>query len=380
VRQVPRSALIIASERSGDGVRQLVRALGDDGYLTNWITTVEHDVVLGAVRDLCASVTDDGMLLLVFVGSANGSPGNWVLTFDPLGAGPSIVELSEAWSASPATKVVMLDCFAGNPNALASSFRGATVLAMSALPALDDTTRIATCCAFVADAISDASDRVTIEDVRASVARDAPAGTRVELEQVDPAHPVELVGPPPPSDVLDDDVRFTVYRPRAVAPSVWSTMIAFAHKTDAYDDPVRGRVDPVADVEAIAKRALDGAEEKYDHTGDDARTSLVRGSKLRFVPYVEGVRFNPSSVEFEWLEPVHYENFRLLASPELAGTRARGSLSVFLGATLVGDVSLTINIDADAAAQLDAQTPDVPEGARSYRKILLRTRTPTSTS
>jgi hypothetical protein len=172
-----------------------------------------------------------------------------------------------------------------------------------------------------------------------------------------------------PIDVLDEDVRFTVYRPRVVAPNRWYTLAAFAHKTDAYDDPQRGRVDPVQEVQEIASRVLDGDADSYDHTGSDAGASLPRGSELRFVPTVEGIEFNPTNVAFAWLEPVHHENFRLRASAALAGTRARGTLSVFMGAVLVGSVPLTINVDASAAAEVDAKAANQAEHARPYRKI-----------
>ena len=171
-----------------------------------------------------------------------------------------------------------------------------------------------------------------------------------------------------PVDVRDDDVRFTVYRPRAVAPERWYSLVAFAHKTDAYDDPDRGRVDPIEDMQAIAARVLDGADDFYDHTDSDATRSLPRGSELRFVPAVEGVIFNPPDVAFAWLEPVHYENFRFRPSAALNGSRARGTLSVFLGALLVGEVSLTINVDANAARR-DSQEPNEVEQARPYRRI-----------
>jgi hypothetical protein len=366
----PRTALIVASELSGDGIRQLVRALGDEDYHTTWMTTVEHDAVLGAVSDLCASATDDGIMLLAFVGAATHQPtAEWELTFDGTSAGVSARELNDVWAASAATKIVMLDCFAAEPETLAAAFAGATVLTMSSAPLPGAIVRIATCTAFIADAIGHATGQLTVDDVRASVERDAPAGTHVELVLADPATPAVLVAPPPPSAVLDDDVRFTVYRPRAVAPDRWYSMVAFAHKTEPYDDPVRGRIDPEEEVDRIATHVLDGAEARYDHTDSDARTSLVRGSELRFVPYVEGVEFNPKVVAFTWFEPVHYENFRLRASSAIDGTRARGTLSVFQGATLVGDVTLTIQVDAEAAAHVEPEKPDVTDDAPSYRKI-----------
>ena len=48
------------------------------------------------------------------------------------------------------------------------------------------------------------------------------------------------------------------------------------------------------------------------------------------------------------MEPVHREEFRMRADPALDGSTARGALSVYCGALLVGEVRLALRIEAGA--------------------------------
>ena len=53
------------------------------------------------------------------------------------------------------------------------------------------------------------------------------------------------------SDVfIDDDVRFTVYRPQVLLPSVWASLLVFAHKTNLLKEPGKRPIDPNDLVEA----------------------------------------------------------------------------------------------------------------------------------
>jgi serine/threonine protein kinase len=173
-------------------------------------------------------------------------------------------------------------------------------------------------------------------------------------------------GPTEPLRVTDDDVQFTVYRPRAVQPERWYSMIAFAHKTDPAD-PDFGPPDPLQEVTRQAKAVLGEDFTSYAKAAEDSASVVERGSELTFVPQMDGVEFNPRHSSFNWVEAVHREEFRLRASRSLDGQRARGRLSVFAGNLLVADVNLTLRV---GTAPVDLPVGDLePESARPYRKV-----------
>ena len=165
---------------------------------------------------------------------------------------------------------------------------------------------------------------------------------------------------------LHPDVQFTVYRPRAVRPAAWYSMLAFAHLSEprpGTDDP-----DPIEEVQAQARHALGGAIDEYQHLSQDSAFGVPREGELTFVPTMPGVDFNPPRRSFLWIESVHREDFRLRASPTLDGQTARGSLTVYLGRIVLAQVSLRIRVDSGH----EAPRPDArlaPAEARPYRRI-----------
>ncbi len=175
-------------------------------------------------------------------------------------------------------------------------------------------------------------------------------------------HDVVSSGPGRPS-IMDDDVQFTVYRPRILYVDRWASMLVFAHKTDLLVDPVRGPVDPVAEVAARA-RAHFG--EAVLSSAADSRYGLVQGTRLRIVPDLPGVRCNPEAAETQWWERIHEVVFRLLAPRVLDGTHVRGAVRVWCGPVILGEVSVTISISADVGGE--SMSP-VAESAQRYRKI-----------
>lgn len=160
--------------------------------------------------------------------------------------------------------------------------------------------------------------------------------------QVDPVA-VEL----PP--VVDENVQFTVYRPRAVRPDVWYPMLAFAHLAERRPDAPADEPDPVEQVKALADQALGDQAAAYASPTSDARGGIPKESELTFVPRMEGVEFNPPWRVFRWLEDVHKEEFRLRAGAGTEGQVLRGQLTVFLGAFILADVNLVIRADESAA-------------------------------
>jgi tetratricopeptide (TPR) repeat protein len=168
---------------------------------------------------------------------------------------------------------------------------------------------------------------------------------------------------------VDDNVQFTVYRPRVVMPDQWYTLLAFAHLATKPSDAPANEPDPVEEVKRQAMRVLGDRENRaYQVVTQDAPQPVPRQETLTFVPEIRGVEFNPPFRNFQWTESVHREEFRLRAGPDLVGQTARGRLSVFLGDILLADVSLAIAVVQPAWLQYD-EAPTEADHARRYRKI-----------
>ncbi len=165
------------------------------------------------------------------------------------------------------------------------------------------------------------------------------------------------------TSVMDDDVRFTVYRPQTLSPGIWASLLVFAHKTDLVEEPGKPPLDPNERVEAIARAHFGNTPVRQ--SGEDARTGVFRGARLRITADLPGIACNPDNAEFDWREPVHHVEFRLLATPDLVGSVIRGAVRIWCGPLIIGEVSLAIRVTAsDLAAP-----PTVAESAPRYRKI-----------
>jgi TIR domain len=164
--------------------------------------------------------------------------------------------------------------------------------------------------------------------------------------------------------LVDEDVRFTVYRPQAIPPGEWASLLVFVHKTDLVLQPGREPVDPVKQVEVMAR--VHFGDMPVRQASADARAGVFRGARLRIVVDLPGITCNPSQAGFDWREPVHQAVFRLLAGPELVGSVVRGTVRVWCGPLLLGEVSLAIAITASAPGTV---SPTVTESAPRYRKI-----------
>ncbi len=186
------------------------------------------------------------------------------------------------------------------------------------------------------------------------------------------------------SPVADENVQFTVYRPRAIRPGLWYPMLAFAHLAERRPDAPPEEADPIEQVKALAQQQLGESASAYVSRLSDAGEAIPRQSELTFVPSIDGVEFNPPRRTFRWLEDVHQEDFRLHAAPTPSAVTARGRLTVFLGVVILADVELVIRIDelaprppAPASIATPAATVEhaeasgelEPASATPYRKI-----------
>ena len=168
--------------------------------------------------------------------------------------------------------------------------------------------------------------------------------------------------------VVDENVRFTVYRPNAIEPDRWYDLLAFAHLTERLPDAPKDSPDPVREVERQASQVLGTKLPTYQALAQDSTQAIPREGEITFVPEVSGLIFNPPRRSFLWVESVHRADFRVKANRSLAGTVARGRITAFLGTLLIADIPLTLRVDAHVP---DAETAPVPqnEPVKHYRKV-----------
>jgi hypothetical protein len=154
--------------------------------------------------------------------------------------------------------------------------------------------------------------------------------------------------------LADDNVQFTVYRPRALPAGSWTTVLAFAHLAEALEP---GDRDPVAAVEEQARRVLDNPA-GYRDTTSDATAAVPRGGALTFQLALDGCDVNPPEHQFRWLKDVHRVEFDVHAPLALQGRPVRGALTVYLGPVVIGLVALQVPVvGADAAAATPETDP-----------------------
>jgi tetratricopeptide (TPR) repeat protein len=166
---------------------------------------------------------------------------------------------------------------------------------------------------------------------------------------------------------ISENVQFTVFRPKAVPPSQWRTLLAFAHLAELPADADPSELDPLKVVEELAEKALGPDFQDYGKTTQDSTSAVPRQGQIVFIPTMEGVDFNPPRCEFQWVENLHKAEFRFRASPKLEGKTARGRLTVFLGSVILAEIPLQFRVDREAGPA-DSK-PDERASARPYRNI-----------
>ncbi|HLL76357.1 MAG TPA: TIR domain-containing protein [Pyrinomonadaceae bacterium] len=166
---------------------------------------------------------------------------------------------------------------------------------------------------------------------------------------------------------MDENVMFTVYRPKAVAPGRWYKFLAFAHLSERRPDAPPDAPDPVRAVELEAKQLLGKQFAGHLSTTQQTAHTVPHMGELVFAPHVEGVTFNPPAQGVLWLRDAHRAEFEMSASPNYEGQVLRGSLTIFLGRLILADIPITVRVDST----LPAPTPEHFEqsSARAYRKI-----------
>ena len=157
---------------------------------------------------------------------------------------------------------------------------------------------------------------------------------------------------------MDEDVQFTVYRPSAVLVDRWSWLLVFAHTTQgSAEEP-----DPLAEVRRQAEGVLGAQASAYGTLSADSTGPLRRGSTLLVEPWLDGATFNPPTVELRWEEPVHRADFRFRVGAD-APAIARGGVRIFVGAVVVGELSLSVRVGERPEAR------PLRTSARRFRKV-----------
>ena len=162
---------------------------------------------------------------------------------------------------------------------------------------------------------------------------------------------------------VGENVRFAVYRPGAVAPEKWYTMLAFAYVSELPPDAPPDQPEPRDEVEKQARQVLGEQAGHYRDVSRDSRIALPRASEITFVPEVEGVTFNPPFRRFVWLEDVHREEFRLRVSAGRDGATLQGRMMCFLGPRILADVPLVLRVGEGD------EGPAVRSAAKPFRKV-----------
>ena len=171
-----------------------------------------------------------------------------------------------------------------------------------------------------------------------------------------------------PKPYLDENVQFTVYRPVAVKPAEWYTMLAFAHLSERPPDAPPEEPSPIEQVREAAEQALGKRLPDYRGLTQDSLEAVPREGEITLVPKMDGVEFNPRRASFSWVESVHRADFRLRANPHLDGETARGRLSIFLGRILLADIPLAIRVEGWVTPR-PGREPREAVGCVPYRRI-----------
>lgn len=194
----------------------------------------------------------------------------------------------------------------------------------------------------------------------------------IEVENVSIVHNIEFGVQEKPSKqplYLDENVQFTVYRPKKIQPIKWYPLLTFAHLSERPPDAKEDEPDPIEEVQKQAKQILGEQVDNYADLTQDSRQAVPRQGEITLVPQVPGIEFNPPSRSFLWTEAVHKEEFRIRASQQLDGKMAEGRISVFLsGSIVLAEIGLRIKVDS----REQYKTSSIPYehiSSRAYRRI-----------
>jgi hypothetical protein len=178
---------------------------------------------------------------------------------------------------------------------------------------------------------------------------------------------------PASTSPLDENVKFTTYRPGIMRPEQWRRMIVFMHLDDEMEPLGSQEPSTSEEVEARARQILGAEYDDYRDVVGESRFPIVRESEITLVPEVPGIQFNPPRRSFSWTTGVrlHEESFFMRAPFALAGKLARGRLSIFFGQLLLAEIALNLRVaEEPASTPICKEEENWTKGvAKPFRKI-----------
>jgi len=162
----------------------------------------------------------------------------------------------------------------------------------------------------------------------------------------------------PNSTAFNENVQFTAYRPKVIAPAKWTKMLVFAHLDDRPDWLDDDELGPIEEMELEAERMLGSKIEDYRPTTSDSSVAIPEDGEITIVPEIQGIEFNPKRRSFLWKDgvTVHHETFDMRASAALDGQTVRGVLTIFLGHLILAEITLAIRADRNQGAAKDSSS------------------------
>lgn len=203
----------------------------------------------------------------------------------------------------------------------------------------------------------------TLADLVAGI---APFAVADEVEASDTAEPETQVTASrflrtdaAPALATPEEVAFTAYHPREVDPRIWQEMLVYI----AADTPRA-----LASVAADAETRLASRKGAYRDATARANIPLRRGTVLTIVPDLPGFDVNPASLTVTWEEDAQRHEFRLRGAGARPGQAANGSVRVYAGPYLRGEVPISIFVQ-DPQARVKTPGGYISVFARAYHKI-----------
>ena len=165
---------------------------------------------------------------------------------------------------------------------------------------------------------------------------------------------------------LDENVRFTIFRPKAVRPEAWYPLLAFAHLSEPTRSP-RERARPSRGGPKAGRSCPWQAARDFHDSTEDSQQAVPREGEITFVPEIPGFEFNPAP-ELPLARERPPRGVPVPRSPEMDGKMARGRLTVFLDSIILADVTLSIRVDRQHQPESGPE-PHEAGHAQPYRKI-----------
>jgi hypothetical protein len=151
----------------------------------------------------------------------------------------------------------------------------------------------------------------------------------------------------PPTDLLHEDVCFTVFRPTSLLVGCWTPVLACVHLSA----PVSGAKKSDQPVRKLRRRARGVLEDRivnYATLCVDSPVALPDEADVTFALEVPGCEVQPQSRTFRWFNALSVEEFHIKPSAEWGCATGRGRLRVYHGGELLAEMTLVIQVRSGA--------------------------------